>query len=380
MFIYFARKIVFAAVVLGVLCVPAWGGKVKNIKIWVNAFIPRTLPGTTHPTPTFIVPAGVHKDKTSLKGPPLISGFFLTDQRFFSSVLTESSRMHHEVTIEIDNNRIVSVLAKCDPTIEIDPLDTGTVKCSQAGSAADMKIEDISISADKLLFSFKYNGAADNPCVTPSPDIDWSIKIQAELEFGGEGGRIKVSGLVDEFPAYEMYASVDGGPPIKIFNISPEEGKTPWNLIGNPTVRIEPQPGSFLVKEFGSLKNGNWQSNDTAQRFRLSISDQNVTWTEKNGSGVLLSRNVSLGVSGTNWRIERPNDSEVLRHLGFQPNIIPAIIALNPRPSFIVFTMKDGKLSASWNGLVVIKNPDGSVKELVQPGVRPPAQFVFDRQ
>lgn len=357
-----------------------WAASTKNIKIWVNAFIPSTLPGTTHPTPTFKILAGPYKDKTALEGPGPLASYFLTDQRSFGSNIDASSRLHHEVMIDLVNNKIVSVLQKCYPTIKVDSLEAGNELCNMSADATNLKIEDVSISADKLLFSFKYKGAGKNPCVLVSPDIDWDIKVQAELELGGEGGRIKVAGLVDAFPAFEMYASIDGGSPVTLFNVLPEEGKTPWNLIGDPNVRLEPQAGSFIVKEFGSLKNGTWQSNDAAQRFKLKIVDNNVSWTEKNSGGTFLTREATLNTTGTNWKIERPNDSEVLKHLGFQQNIIPDILALGPRSSYILFNMKDGKLTANWYGLIVIKKPDGSVKELVQPGVRPPTQFIFLRQ
>jgi hypothetical protein len=52
---------------------------------------------------------------------------------------------------------------------------------------------------------------------------------------------VKFDGKVDEFPAYEAYVSVDGGPPRTLFRQDIVPGKTPNDLIGFPT--LTPSPG-----------------------------------------------------------------------------------------------------------------------------------------
>jgi hypothetical protein len=114
-----------------------------------------------------------------------------------------------------------------------------------------------------------------------------------------------------------------------------------------------------------------------------------VKWIERGTQGTTpgatLSRTVQLTRAGEKFRIERPNDMEVLTFLRYQPQSLrDAIIARNPQPSFIVFTRPSGpelfgpwQLFAEWNGLVVTKNPDGTLNEVIQPGVRPAKTYIF---
>ncbi|PSB41638.1 hypothetical protein C7B80_30075 [Cyanosarcina cf. burmensis CCALA 770] len=151
------------------------------------------------------------------------------------------------------------------------------------------------------------------------------------------------------------------------------------------------QFNSFLeVPGHVSSIDGKWESIDDDKRFLLEIAETTVKWTERGTQsttpGATLSRTVQLNQLGEKFRIERPNDMEVLTFLGYQPQSLrDAIIARNPQPSFIVFTRVPSgtaiwgawRLSAEWSGLVVTKNPDGTLNEVIQPGVRPPKTFTF---
>jgi hypothetical protein len=118
--------------------------------------------------------------------------------------------------------------------------------------------------------------------------------------------------------------------------------------------------------------------------FLLEISGTTVTWTERGTPntmpGAALTRAARLMVSGGKLRIERANDNEALIFAGYQPQSLrDAIVAKSPQPSFIVFTRNGDKLSAEWNGLIVTKKPNGSLNDVIHPGVQPAKSFTFRR-
>ena len=125
---------------------------------------------------------------------------------------------------------------------------------------------------------------------------------------------------------------------------------------------------------------GIWKSTDAEQRFRLNVSGAVFKLTERNSAGTELVRDarVQFDDDGT-VKISRLNDDEVLNFLGFQPSLRAEIAARSPSPSFIWFSLADGGLHADWYGLLVTKDEKAHLKELVQPGTRPPKAFTFQR-
>ena len=70
--------------------------------------------------------------------------------------------------------------------------------------------------------------AANNPLFTGSPDIDaigtFSIDVSTR--------RVHFTGKVDEFPAFEAYASPSDGPTVTLLQLLPVPGNSPGNLFG----------------------------------------------------------------------------------------------------------------------------------------------------
>lgn len=154
-----------------------------------------------------------------------------------------------------------------------------------------------------------------------------------------------------------------------------------WNIPDishDQTVTFPEVPGHLPAID------GKWESTDADKRFLFEVTGATVKWTERGTPGTTpgqtFSRTIQLNFQSGKFRIERANDMEVLTFLAFQPQSLrDAILAKGPQPSFIVFTHQGTELLAEWNGLVVTKNPNGTLKEVIQPGVRPPKQFVFKR-
>ncbi|HTV01481.1 MAG TPA: pesticin C-terminus-like muramidase [Luteitalea sp.] len=127
---------------------------------------------------------------------------------------------------------------------------------------------------------------------------------------------------------------------------------------------------------------GVWQSNDAAQRWRLDFNDNGCEWTERAPSGATLVRRVELHRVGTSWRIQRPNDREVLRFLGASPGVADAIVAANPQPSFIDLDILADQIAGEWNGVRWTLDAQGNLGSIEQPGSNPSTikQYALVRQ
>ena len=123
---------------------------------------------------------------------------------------------------------------------------------------------------------------------------------------------------------------------------------------------------------------GIWESDDPQHRFRLKIAGDAAEWTERFAGTADFVRKVPLQIErGGQARISRPNDDACLTFLGFQPTLRAAIIAHNPKPSFMTLSREGGDLIGMWNGLLAIKDAKGKFQSLKQPGETPAKRFVF---
>ena len=201
---------------------------IRTVKVWLNAFIPKDIDSLTEPAPS------AHSGKTMLRGPiPGISDCYLTDNRGFDSNIMVVSRMHSAIEIDVPGLTVVSQKHRCDPTHEIDCED-GKDECTRSGDTSRMSFSNLRSSSGLVKVDLK--AAANNPCQSGSPDIDYEGTITINV-----GARtVEFDGKIDEFPAFEMYASINGGTVSKvIFQEMPLSGKTPWNLPGGANRKIK---------------------------------------------------------------------------------------------------------------------------------------------
>jgi hypothetical protein len=83
--------------------------------------------------------------------------------------------------------------------------------------------------------------AANNPCFRGSPDIDYEGTITVDVP----AREVAFEGLVDQFPAFEMYArALPTGAMATLFQSMPLPGKTPANLPGRAN---RPQSGRVKI-------------------------------------------------------------------------------------------------------------------------------------
>jgi len=168
---------------------------------------------------------------TMIPGPiPLVSDCFHTDQRGFSKNSNTSSRMQSIVNIDVGNMKFLEHIGRCWETIECDCED-GEKECEKTASTSGLKYKD-EVSSE-LHLNFILEGAANNPCFSGSPNINWLIHVHITKN---QNGSIEVEATsdsrVEKFPAYEMYVE-HSGEVRTLFLRPPDEGATPRDLVGD---------------------------------------------------------------------------------------------------------------------------------------------------
>ena len=194
-----------------------------KIKFWMNSFIPASVPGGTR------VPTGPHRGKTMFPGPFPWSDCFLSDSRTFSSAINASSRLHLEVEADLSLQTWNFPAPKSSGTAELDCEDND-VECAAVATPTASQMEDI--GPGYMLFFF--SAAASDPCVTQAPNID----VSGTLIVNTTGRTISLTAMIEPFPDFEAYVSIDGGAPKRLFAISAAAGKSPWNLFGGASVPV----------------------------------------------------------------------------------------------------------------------------------------------
>ena len=203
---------------------------ISTVKVWLNAFIPGDIPGLTQ-----VVPAGAHSGQSMIPGPiPLVSDCFLTDQRDFDADIHASSRMHSECEIDVGSPLVLATPGPtistewhhCDASVEVDCED-GDEECNQAADSSRMSFGNLRITSSTS-FAIDLVGAANNGCYAGSPDIDYQGTFSVELSTG----TVLFNGHIDAFPAFEAYATANGGAGVTLFRTLPLPGNDPWNLPG----------------------------------------------------------------------------------------------------------------------------------------------------
>jgi N-acetylmuramoyl-L-alanine amidase-like protein len=113
---------------------------------------------------------------------------------------------------------------------------------------------------------------------------------------------------------------------------------------------------------------GAWQSTDEQKRwsflFSKTFAPGACTWTERNAIGSALTHTVRPERMGSVYRLERPNDAEVLTLLGARPGVRDQILARSPGPSSMQVKRTGVSAEAKWNGLFWTVDAHGNLDAL----------------
>jgi hypothetical protein len=145
--------------------------------------------------------------------------------------------MHQEFTLDVKAAHWGNYSRWCDQTTRVD-CETGAIE--EIGRADSSRILVYGFTNPYPgMFTWELEAAASNPLVWGAPDVDWigqlSIAIIPDSAPDGstiEKARIDFSGFVEDYPAFEMYAAVNGGPGHPVFQRFPDPGSAPINLSG----------------------------------------------------------------------------------------------------------------------------------------------------
>lgn len=347
-----------------------------SVEIWLRAFIPDKAhagPAQPYITPN---PGGSGSIVRLLATAPNVSNScFATDDRGFDSGNGSSSRLETRFTI-----RLASAAGVVTPrTARTKASITRKLSCDD-GSVLDQR--QGSVDRDHIGVPAVANGTVQvagqiegrnllTPLGSMGPAIDYSFDFQWKPETAS----LTASLSYGSFPAFEVYARQPGGPWMSVLQTTPTG--SPWALAADGF-------GINLVHQVATVTvvgaSGSWRAAPPERRFGLDISSNTVRWSETNAAGVVLTRNVPLTeLPDGSFKIERPNDDAVLAFLGFQPSLRAEISNKNPKPSFMILKLDGAKLRGDWSGLSVTKDANAHLKELFQPGTKPPKPFDFSR-
>lgn len=353
---------------------PAAGG----VEILIRAFIPD--PSNAGNASNYIVPRPGHPTESQVRllpgvTPDLITpACFLTDHRGYSSSQGTTARGETRFTITPGKDSATIAPAAGRTTAGT----TSELKCSDGSlvqtapglvgrddigtpAVADGQIQILGQAQVKnKLAAYGFAPSIDYYFdVTWSP---WTGKLTAKVSYGS-------------FPAFEMYARTDQVAWTAVARSLPTG--SPWQLGGDSLgINLITDTQTITLKSV----DGTWKSDDVEQRFRLTVSNGVWQLAERSTNGAILTKVVSTSLlPGGVMRIARENDAEVLTFLGFQPGLRAEILARGPKASYIDLAWGGGAINGDWYGLLVIKDNQAHLKDLVQPGTRPPKQFGFSR-
>lgn len=174
---------------------------------------------------------------------------FAGDDRGFRQDYSESRyRLRSEITISgfLSDNPTSTEFHQCGETHRIDCA-TAEVLESATASTDDMNFHDFNVgntfpdpeggvldNPNQFCVNVLYDGAAGNPLIVPSPDVDMNFFFTIDPV----GRTVSFRGAVNGFPDYEGYVKVDEGEPIVLFQrahfVDPIDG-----LPGNADQKVD---------------------------------------------------------------------------------------------------------------------------------------------
>ena len=215
----------------------------ERVQIWIKAFIPKshpTNPNYVKPVPNragqFMIPPPVPIAIPGLGEPNVC---YLTDARAFSTNPQAPARLTTEFEILINGSSatIAKVngrnIHRADETEKVfcstgASVARGTASVIVPGTGEAFGIGGPHIAGNQIQVIFQ--GAAKNPIVPviagiATPTIDYDV----DIIYDKAAKKITFRATHGIFPAFEAYASRNGGPTKTLFRVMPE-GATTWRL------------------------------------------------------------------------------------------------------------------------------------------------------
>ncbi|WP_428503060.1 DUF3238 domain-containing protein [Roseateles sp.] len=190
-----------------------------TVRFVVRAFIPKS-----HPTSPGAIKAVPGQSGMFMVPDVLPTGqCFDTDHREFSADPAASSRLSSAVKLISGASPTASVIHAAGRTVRR--------KCATGGDETAATAQTTAChmgqpAAAGNLIQIVVGCSAGNPLVLGAPKIDYGGTITYDMA----AKTLAFQATVGNFPSFEAYASLNGGPFKKIFAIDPAPGSTPWAL------------------------------------------------------------------------------------------------------------------------------------------------------
>jgi hypothetical protein len=246
---------------------------IQTVTLWLNAFIHKDVKNADGSAMSFKLAKGRHSGTFVIPGPfngkaPGFDDCYLTDQRTFDPVnRLASSRIHAEVTIDftqaVPTMRTFRPLGATVDTIRV-RVSTGEELNRGRGIARGGFTAASGFVAGSKQVEVNFNIAGSNPIakmprvfVVPTPVVpvpvplppsssdppslaDPDIDMIGSFAIDAQTRKLKFRVVVDGFPFYEAYVSVNSGSNQTIFQLSPAPGSSPASgLPGLPNRPVE---------------------------------------------------------------------------------------------------------------------------------------------
>jgi hypothetical protein len=183
---------------------PQW-----HIDFWLKAYIPRDIPGYT-----FALGSGPFVTQTVIPVPPFGIFCSLTDQHGRSSAFGASARMTSDATFNVSADGISGFVGNNEPGFTTDVLcASGALQCTAQAEKTDMRWGSPTHSGSTS--SVFLRAAASHACNLAA--AAFPIRYEGILSVDTTRQNVAFTGRVTEFPAFESYVSVNGGPAQLLF-------------------------------------------------------------------------------------------------------------------------------------------------------------------
>lgn len=220
-FLFSAERTPIAALAVSFAFVLPSMSYAETVQVVVRTFIPKE-----HPTKEgYVLPVPNQTDKFMLPDAP-VGACFGTDNRGFSKDKAASARFGGVITFDTDD--ITATISETTGTTTEYNCTTGDVICTKISGSGG-----VSGSAKQAgdVISFDYVGEASNPCLTVSPDIEFSGTVSLDLN----QRTVSIDGKVDVFPSFEaLFIKPDGSVEV-LYQEDPANGATPADLVTSPS-------------------------------------------------------------------------------------------------------------------------------------------------
>ncbi len=187
----------------------------RRLRLWISAFLP--APALTRAT----VPAPPAAPGGSMICVPTSAGgrrCFLGDDRGYSTDPDAPARIHSRLLLtglHTPDPVVAQQWHRCGESVEIRP-DSGTVVARATAATDRVAFEPLRIGRTGEVI-IEYHAAAALPLIAGAPDIT----MAATFIIDPAHRRLRCTGTVDSFPAFESYAAAGDAPPVTLFTFDP---------------------------------------------------------------------------------------------------------------------------------------------------------------